>query len=196
MLADESKFAPPATQRKQAFSNKLDAVENQLKSDNYQGAIEKLENDILDKMDGFLGEKNAGKNDWIIDYDLQEDLYDLITAFIEELEGLSSTAGKPEAPIEEAAAQRFELLQNFPNPFNIETQIRYSLPETRKVVLRIYDIRGRLVRTLMDAEQTAGTHTIRWDGRDSDGFVVSSGIYIYFLKAGNDVATKKMTIIK
>lgn len=194
MLAPDNAFKSPATNRKNAFSNKLDEVENKLKEHDYRGAINKLRNDILKKMDG----SNEGnkKDDWIIETTLQGRLYDLITAFIESIQGAGAGSPVLQGPVEQEASVRFEMSQNFPNPFNMETQIRYSLPESRRVMLRIYDIRGRLVRTLVDAEKTAGAHTIRWDGRNSYGRVVSSGIYIYRLQAGEDVVTKKMTILK
>jgi hypothetical protein len=71
----------------------------------------------------------------------------------------------------------FYLAQNYPNPFNPETTIRYGLAEAGKVTLRIFDIRGRHVRTLLDSFQSAGTKTIVWDGKDASGKTVASGTY-------------------
>jgi hypothetical protein len=64
--------------------------------------------------------------------------------------------------------KEFALSQNYPNPFNPETNIRYELPKDGVVTLRIYDLLGREVRTMVSEPQTAGYYTVRWDGRNSD----------------------------
>ncbi len=71
------------------------------------------------------------------------------------------------------------LAQNHPNPFNPRTVIPYSIAQAGRVTIRIYDVRGRLIRTLMDARQAAGPHSMVWDGRSEHGGVVSSGVYFY-----------------
>jgi len=96
----------------------------------------------------------------------------------------------------------FSLRQNYPNPFNPSTTIQYEIPEQdneeTKVLVRlnIYSIRGRLVRTLVDEEKKSGFHKVQWDGRDERGELVSSGIYLYRISAGDYVSTRKMTILK
>ncbi len=90
----------------------------------------------------------------------------------------------------------FALEQNYPNPFNPNTTIAYRLPERGKVSLRIYDQRGRLVRTLVDEEQNAGQQSVVWDGHAGNGVPVASGVYFYQLKAGDLVQRKKMTLVK
>jgi len=90
----------------------------------------------------------------------------------------------------------FGLAQNYPNPFNPETKIRFQLPMTGKVVLKVYNVLGQEVRTLVNNEMKAGYHSIVWDGRNSAGVRVASGIYIYRIKAGKFVASKKMTLLK
>jgi hypothetical protein len=91
----------------------------------------------------------------------------------------------------------FALLQNFPNPFNPETTIKYNLAETANVHLRIYNVVGQVVRTLVAEQQSAGRYTVRWNGTDDRGLSVSSGIYFYQLSAAgqfNDV--RKLMLLK
>lgn len=95
-----------------------------------------------------------------------------------------------------AVPTEYALSQNFPNPFNPTTMIQYQLPEAGKVSLRIINSLGQEVRTLVDADMDAGYHTISWDGRDTAGNMVSNGIYMYQIKSGSFVATKKMVFMK
>ena len=93
----------------------------------------------------------------------------------------------------------FELFQNYPNPFNANTEIKYSLPQAKlsyDVELRIYDIRGKLVKTLVNENQAAGTYSVNWDGRDMNGQAISSGVYFYTLQADKFKATNKMLLIQ
>jgi predicted lipoprotein with Yx(FWY)xxD motif len=88
------------------------------------------------------------------------------------------------------------LLQNFPNPFNPVTRIRFGLMEPARVSLRIYDTSGRLVRTLVDGHRDMGHHAEEWDGRDAGGRAVASGVYFYKLEAGAFEETKKMILLR
>lgn len=91
----------------------------------------------------------------------------------------------------------FELSQNFPNPFNPITTIRYGLPHSENVRIRIFDLLGREVRTLTDGEQKeAGYHIISWNGQDKNGRPVASGVYIYRFRAGKFSQTRKMILVK
>ena len=85
----------------------------------------------------------------------------------------------------------YKLAQNYPNPFNPSTQILYSIPSSEQVSLRIYDVLGNEVATLVDGIQSAGSHSISFDASKH-----SSGIYFYTLKAGNFLETKKMILMK
>ncbi|MCH7761458.1 S8 family peptidase, partial [candidate division TA06 bacterium] len=87
---------------------------------------------------------------------------------------------------------KFALLQNLPNPFHTFTTIHYSLSTKGKVTLRIYDITGRLVRTLVNGEKGAGSHVVLWNGRDEQKREVTSGVYFYRLEVGERRATKKL----
>ncbi len=92
--------------------------------------------------------------------------------------------------------ESFALLQNYPNPFNPETAIDFQIPRDSRVVLTIYDILGNQVRMLVDGQKPAGRYQAVWDGRDNAGRLLSSGIYIYKLKAGGHSAVKKMSFVK
>jgi len=91
----------------------------------------------------------------------------------------------------------YELHDNFPNPFNPETHIRFSIGGKENVKLIIYDIMGQQVRSLINGESyTPGFHAVHWNGLDNDGQKVPSGMYIYRIKAGSFVADKKMLLLK
>ncbi|NIR48733.1 hypothetical protein GWO43_09875 [candidate division KSB1 bacterium] len=80
--------------------------------------------------------------------------------------------------------EAFILGQNFPNPFNPETQVKYELPVSSIVTLRIFDMRGREIKKLVDhVDKSAGYHTVLWDGRDNSGNLVASGVFFYSLIA-------------
>ena len=84
----------------------------------------------------------------------------------------------------------------YPNPFNPETKIVFSIPEDSEVELIIYNIKGQKVNTLVNDEIEAGIHSVIWNGRDSNANQVSSGIYFYKLKTCNYQKVKKMILIK
>jgi len=94
------------------------------------------------------------------------------------------------------APEGFALHQNHPNPFNPDTYISFSLPERSHVLLVIYNILGKRIRTLVKEEMEAGTHSIHWDGKDDVGNQVASGIYFYRLRTEGFDKTRKMVIMK
>jgi hypothetical protein len=85
---------------------------------------------------------------------------------------------------------------NYPNPFNPETSITYSLPENGMADLRIYNLRGQCVRKLIHSEQTAGEHRMTWDGRDDQGHSMASGVYMCRIEANGDTQTHRMMLLK
>jgi hypothetical protein len=97
-----------------------------------------------------------------------------------------------------AHANRFALLGNTPNPFNPVTTIRFTVPTgpNRPYSLRVYDVRGRLVRELASGQIGGGLHEVRWDGRDTRGETASSGVYLYRLQVGQERLTGKMALLK
>jgi hypothetical protein len=97
----------------------------------------------------------------------------------------------------ESTPTEFALLQNFPNPFNPETTIKYNLAEASDVHLRIFNIVGQVVRTLVAERQSAGRYQVRWSGTDDRGVSVSSGIYFYELSAGGKFQdVKRLMLLK
>ncbi|MBI5866955.1 MAG: T9SS type A sorting domain-containing protein [candidate division Zixibacteria bacterium] len=106
-------------------------------------------------------------------------------AFVET--GTSGSAGLPIS---------FALNQNYPNPFNSSTVFRYSTPSSGSVRLEIFDILGRKVRTLVEKSQPAGVYQVTWDGTNSHGETVASGIYFYRLSASGRSESKKMILLK
>ena len=100
---------------------------------------------------------------------------------------------------EEAPASlpsRTVLLQNYPNPFNPTTTITYSLAKASHVRLSIHDVRGTLVRTLVDGFRSRTTHSVTWDGTDVHGAPVATGVYWYRIEAGSFQQTRKMVLVK
>ncbi|MFC1725383.1 T9SS type A sorting domain-containing protein [candidate division KSB1 bacterium] len=89
-----------------------------------------------------------------------------------------------------------DLIQNYPNPFNLETTIKYALPKGHDVSLKIYNILGQEVRTLIKERIQAGYHSIIWDGRNEDGVRVNSGVYLYKITIGAFTETKRMILLK
>jgi hypothetical protein len=88
------------------------------------------------------------------------------------------------------------LLGNYPNPFNPSTTFRYGLSEPGQVSLKVYNMLGQLVRTVVEDHQVEGYHEAVWDGRNDIGSTVSSGIYIYRMTVGSVVETKRMILMK
>ena len=91
---------------------------------------------------------------------------------------------------------KYALHPNYPNPFNPATTIAFDLPEKRFVRLEVYNVRGQLVSRLVEKELPAGFHRVSWNGRDRRGNALSSGVYIYRLKAGSFVETRKMILMR
>ena len=120
----------------------------------------------------------------------------------EQPKGLKLVVGKHDFVGEKLAEAQtipatYELSQNFPNPFNPATTIRYGLPKAERVTLKIYNLLGEEVATLVHDElKAAGYHAAIWDGRDKNGRVAASGVYVYRLQAGSFVMAKKLALVK
>ena len=94
-------------------------------------------------------------------------------------------------------AMPLTLYQNKPNPFNPSTTISFYLPQESVVGLEVYDVSGRLVSRLIAGERRSpGTHSIEWNGRDTGGTAVASGVYLYRLTAGKETVSKKMVLLR
>lgn len=106
------------------------------------------------------------------------------------------TSIKDNSPI---LTEKFELFQNYPNPFNPITRIAYTLPPGQtnsKVKLEIFNSLGQKLKTLVNENQIAGSHEILWDGKNSDGIPIASGVYYYRLTTSDIMASRKMILVK
>ncbi|MBN2413905.1 T9SS type A sorting domain-containing protein [candidate division KSB1 bacterium] len=95
-----------------------------------------------------------------------------------------------------AAPKSFRLSQNFPNPFNPQTTIKYQVPKNINVTLEIYNVNGQKIKTLVNEEKVTGSYTVIWDGRDDYNVAVSSGLYFLKMKAGDYTKVVKMSFLK
>ena len=96
-----------------------------------------------------------------------------------------------EVEVSYTAPKKFELAQNYPNPFNPSTVINFEIPNAGKVSLKVYNILGNEIATLINKDMPAGSHSVRFNAAN-----LSSGLYFYTIKAGNYTATKKMMLLK
>ncbi|NOZ57370.1 MAG: T9SS type A sorting domain-containing protein [Calditrichaeota bacterium] len=103
--------------------------------------------------------------------------------------GVASEAG-PSVP------QQFVLYQNYPNPFNAQTVIRFSLDRPGRVQLRVYNVLGQVVKTLLQGHLPAGVHEVVWDGKDEAGRAVVSGVYIVQLVRGDERRRVKALVLR
>ncbi len=90
----------------------------------------------------------------------------------------------------------FRLYQNYPNPFNNSTEIRFSLARLSHIDLAVYDLLGRKVKTIACGDFAAGEYLVTWDGSDNDGNQVTSGVYFYVLRDGDESVSRKMVLLK
>lgn len=118
--------------------------------------------------------------------------YDENTSKVKEVNKTSPT----KIPVKSSVPLSYSLSQNYPNPFNPSTLIHYALKENVDVRITVYDILGRVIKTLVNEYQDAGFRSVLWSGTNNSGSEVASGIYIYKIEAGNFVDSKKMLLIK
>ena len=105
-----------------------------------------------------------------------------------------STAVDEEATV--SLPREYFLFQNFPNPFNPITELRYQLPEASEVRLSLYNLLGQEVRRLVNGEMAAGAHSAQWDGRDDSGNPLASGVYLCRFRAGDFRQTKRIVLLR
>jgi flagellar hook assembly protein FlgD len=98
--------------------------------------------------------------------------------------------------IDETLPIAYNLYNAYPNPFNPVTTLRYDLPEDALVNITIYDIMGRIVKTMVNTQQNAGYKSIQWNATNNLGQPVSAGLYLYTIQAGKFRQTKKMVLLK
>ena len=113
-------------------------------------------------------------------------MYKMDLAFITDI--------KPET--DTRIVSNYILKQNYPNPFNPNTQIEFSIPKSEQVKIRIYNTAGQLIQEIANIEYTSGTHVVSWNGTNSIGNKVASGVYLYSLETANQKISKKLTLSK
>ncbi len=116
-----------------------------------------------------------------------------LALFLDDLKLISAGGLSGNDPAE---AGTTNLSQNYPNPFNPSTTINYSLEQSGKAELNIYNIKGEKIKTLLDKYASQGNHSVKWDGKNSAGKSVSSGIYYYKLKTEAKTIVRKMILLK
>lgn len=117
------------------------------------------------------------------------------------VQGLDITTSVESRPIGPVTPKTFSILENYPNPFNPSTTIRFSLPDENggsiRTKLSVFNLLGQLIRTLVDEALLSGnSYEIQWDGRDANNNILPSGIYLYRLQAGSTTETARMTLLK
>ncbi len=171
-----------------AFLARFDTAGNHLWSEHYGDAEYQLgkemaidpSNNII-AAGGFKGDIDFGGG--VMTCTGEEDVY---------LVKLGNTA----VGIHDAPAHAANDLRAHPNPFNPSTTISYTTPAPGPVVLAVYDVQGRLVKTLVNKPQTRVDHTITWDARDSRGQRVGTGVYFLRLKSPRGVSTRKIVLLE
>ncbi len=108
-------------------------------------------------------------------------------------EGKASSIAQTSAS---AAPNDYCLGQNYPNPFNSSTQISYQLVKAGRVVIKIHNLQGQLIQTVLDRDQAAGEYSVNWNGRSATGEEVSTGVYFYSMEIDKQVEMKKMLYVR
>ena len=120
-----------------------------------------------------------------------------VNQFFTAIEGDTIITAIDDIPLDRHSVPvNFQLFQNYPNPFNSTTKIRYDLASNGKVKIKIYNLLGEEVMTLVDATQVAGTYEVLWNGKNDKGSDVASGLYLYRIQAGNFVQSKKLVFLR
>ena len=118
-------------------------------------------------------------------FDFDGELLDAISAF-----------DIPSVEIKKNKNPIYSNIYNYPNPFNLNTTLEYDLPNDEFVTIKVYDIRGNFVCSLINKDQNSGNQSLQWDATNNKGKSVSAGVYIYSIEAGNFRQTKKMILLK
>jgi hypothetical protein len=121
-----------------------------------------------------------------------------VTIPIDEVQrvSFSQTTAVADPTLTDYTPTAFHVLQNYPNPFNPVTTIVYEITGTSDVTVRVYDVRGSLIKDLLHESQQAGRHVVSWDGTDNARSHVSSGVYITVVQCAGQVLSRKMILMK
>jgi hypothetical protein len=139
-------------------------------------------------LSGTTGQHDAGRS--------SAGTYEVLGGFWGAQGALIVAVPLPESPGEETAHFQLRSFPPTPNPAGTATQIRFELPDTRRVRIRVFNVRGALVGEVTDAPQSAGRHLVVWDGRGSSGRPVSSGVYFVRLELGEVTTTHRLILLR
>ena len=117
-------------------------------------------------------------------------------SFIRDISFYGVPTSLKEQELREVVLSSFMLRPNYPNPFNPSTRIEYEIPQSGEVEVNIFDIQGRLVRSLEKSQQRPGAHLIVWDGKSENGTTAASGVYFCQVRFNGDLLTRKLALIK
>ena len=131
--------------------------------------------------------------------DISADVYDYYHVTATDFTGNEGDASTVENTYagtgrDDSVPETHALMQNRPNPFKAATSIRFDLPQTARVTLKVYDVSGRMVRTLACGMRAEGRHVLMWNGADDAGAKAGSGVYFLRIQAGDYRATRKMIL--
>ncbi len=112
------------------------------------------------------------------------------------LKGEQWTGVEPQSTDSDQMPQQYSLSQNYPNPFNAETHIRFAIGEVGHVSLKVYNVTGQLVTTLVNEELIPGSYRVSWNGTDQDGRALASGVYFCRMESGEYTQSIKMTFLR
>jgi hypothetical protein len=138
---------------------------------------------------------NSGADEGVFDGTFVVDSNDPVTASLT-VPITITVDGAVDAPPVVAVPTRLHLHPSTPNPFGDRTEIRFDLPRPGPVALKVFDVAGRLVRTLVDGEEPAGFRAVSWDGTDDGGARVSAGVYFYTLETAGESFRRKMVRLR
>jgi parallel beta-helix repeat protein len=171
--------------RANSLKSKLENVKKMVEKENSKAACNKL--------GAFINEVKAFMKTGKISEETGQEWIDIANSLIDKIK---NELGKGGIIAGDIIPNDYEIAQNYPNPFNPETNISYQLPEASKVVLKIYSLTGQEIKTLVSENKPAGFHSVKWDGTNSNGIKVNSGVFIYRITAGSFYKTMKMILIK
>ena len=150
----------------------------------------------INKLTGFINQVEAQRGKKLSDaeadllHDAAQSIIDAINA------GALPKQTGDFSPQLASVPDSYQLEQNYPNPFNPSTTITFGVPEASEVTLAIYNMRGQLIQTLHSGPIAAGQHNVVWNGNDSRGVKVASGVYVYRLESKGFVLSKKLAFMK
>jgi YVTN family beta-propeller protein/parallel beta-helix repeat protein len=171
--------------------DKIRSVPDQIEKGNKTAALNKI-NSFIKKVNNLIRRNELTEEEG-------QTLIDIANEIIDEINFYMEKSGKDELS-ELIIPETFALDQNYPNPFNPTTTIYYDIPSSAEngvhVQLRVYNILGQVVRTLVDEHNLPGRYQVHWDSHSADNTPVASGIYIYRIEAGDFVQVRKMVLIR